>query len=469
MKIIAWIYLAAYAAAAAISILATIFKPLLLLGASISTLAFLITLVVLALACLNKLRPRELFFILSGYYPIIIVAGIVVHDNAAWVAAATWLMPLGHLILAIYGIKTFNDYQKMTAARESNPPLSQTSKRVLLCIAAVIAFGAWRIYNTSPFFLNMRMQHASIETLEQLVASANEMDIVPRREYAGAYFELGNRYLAQHRDSQAMTVFEQGLETRSLAYKYQIKLARLELAQGLVERAYYRLKAVTERGYDNGKQAEQLLSSAEFAGMDKKPLIHHILPGYTFYIAKFNGADDAIAQELRAKITDEFGFETVVLQQPLVPSDENSRTGGLGKQYNADALNSQLEQEYSQLLNNRTTLGVLGILPDGLYFRHTNFVFGQTGERHTGVISYAMFYNSFDGNPVPAQTGLKRTLTQAMSSVGLILGLPRCSIPRCARAYPESLAEHDLKHDTLCYICLENLGKLYATLPAPVK
>jgi predicted Zn-dependent protease len=52
---------------------------------------------------------------------------------------------------------------------------------------------------------------------------------------------------------------------------------------------------------------------------------------------------------------------------------------------------------------------------------------------------------------------------QALSSVGLVIGIPRCTSPGCARAYPESLEEQDRKDDKLCYECRENMRRLYLT------
>ena len=83
-----------------------------------------------------------------------------------------------------------------------------------------------------------------------------------------------------------------------------------------------------------------------------------------------------------------------------------------------------------------------------------NFLFGlaMTGGDHA-IISYARFAADF-GNDTPNRKRLvERTLKQALSSIGFMLDVKRCSDPRCARAYPNSLMEHDAKTRKLCKHC----------------
>jgi predicted Zn-dependent protease len=99
-------------------------------------------------------------------------------------------------------------------------------------------------------------------------------------------------------------------------------------------------------------------------------------------------------------------------------------------------------------------LMVLGVTPHDLYGGTSNFLFGvgATG-RYLGVISQHRFRAEFNGEPPKRERLVDRLMKQSLSTIGFMLGVPRCTTPECARAYPRSLAEHDLKPATLCPVC----------------
>ena len=59
----------------------------------------------------------------------------------------------------------------------------------------------------------------------------------------------------------------------------------------------------------------------------------------------------------------------------------------------------------------------------------------------------------------------QRALKQALSSVGQIFGVPRCTDPTCARAYPNGLAEFDAKQLQYCSQCQQANAKRFAAKP----
>jgi predicted Zn-dependent protease len=128
-------------------------------------------------------------------------------------------------------------------------------------------------------------------------------------------------------------------------------------------------------------------------------------------------------------------------------------------QYSGNALLEQLKNIFANYNNDPHCLGILGITSKDIYENDYNFLFGWA-QKKWGVISYARFLL---GEPTVEQFE-KRTIIQALSSVGFVIGIPRSTNPNCARAYPNSLAEMDRKPMELCDECKTNLRELYLTL-----
>jgi predicted Zn-dependent protease len=106
---------------------------------------------------------------------------------------------------------------------------------------------------------------------------------------------------------------------------------------------------------------------------------------------------------------------------------------------------------------------VLGITKLDLFSNQSRYVFGisRVGENRA-VISYRR-YTAAAYDTVPNRERLQeRTLKQALSSIGLAYGLTRCSDPTCARAYANSLDEHDAKEVKLCGKCRAQWERKFA-------
>ena len=123
---------------------------------------------------------------------------------------------------------------------------------------------------------------------------------------------------------------------------------------------------------------------------------------------------------------------------------------GKDPQWNADQLLTTLFRAVKPY--RRKNVAYLGITSVDIYAKDYNFLFGWAN-RSGGIMSYRRFTAAFN-NDIPNQDRLiKRTLMQCLSSVGHIYGIKRCTNPTCARAYPNSLSEHDAKKGTLCSEC----------------
>jgi predicted Zn-dependent protease len=96
----------------------------------------------------------------------------------------------------------------------------------------------------------------------------------------------------------------------------------------------------------------------------------------------------------------------------------------------------------------------LGIANLDAFADQSNFIFGtaETGGHHA-VIAYRRFTAEFNDETPNRKRLVDRMLKQSFSSIGFMLGVPRCSMPTCARAYPHTLAEHDAKSTDLCDAC----------------
>jgi len=120
-------------------------------------------------------------------------------------------------------------------------------------------------------------------------------------------------------------------------------------------------------------------------------------------------------------------------------------------QYDADRLLTNIRKRYPAALRPEIK-GYLGITKEDIYGEDFNFLFGWAGKGH-GVMSYHRFTAEFNNEPPDRERLLNRTIRQAMSSSLTILGIPRCTTPTCARAYPHNLSEHDRKGTELCSWC----------------
>lgn len=128
-------------------------------------------------------------------------------------------------------------------------------------------------------------------------------------------------------------------------------------------------------------------------------------------------------------------------------------------QFDVGRLISDLKERFPMVDEEPTGMnikGYLGVTEADIFSEETNFVFG-TVERPYGVMSYHRFLARTNDEPPNRPRLRARFVKQALSSAFFILGIPRCTSPMCARAYPHSLTEHDQKGTELCLWCKEQL------------
>ena len=327
---------------------------------------------------------------------------------------------------------------------------------VLLCLAVCAIFGTFsvlgpKIYRT----LNS----------EKIFARANmgfDKDDVAVRAYERDYLELARLYHDRKLHEDAIDFYKRVLSINSWNTDALIGLADVYKRTGQFDMAVARYKDLVDlNSYSfNGVRAKVELallpprykSSKSVIEIDGplRPLIIRLLP--------FGFDEPEFMDKLRLKLQDVFKIKFEVLP-PLTGLQE----GYIGKseQYNATTILSGLAPKYSEYIDNGENYSVLVVSAYDITELPYNFVFGYTDENtKMGIISFARF-----GVDKPnSKELLKRTSIQAFSSVGFLLGMPRCSISGCARAYTHSLLEFKKKKMKLCDECLGVLQELLDSL-----
>jgi archaemetzincin len=368
-------------------------------------------------------------------------------------------------------------------------------------------------------------QELTISELEGTIAEAESRDNVNARSYIHQYWQLADLYLENEDYGNAYRIIIKGLTLDSWNYKYQKIVADIEMMNGEYEKAYSRfnfiinnLKSLALLYEDSIAQRSKIAAG----DIDGQPVY---IPNYYVYIATYPDLNEGVVDLLAARISEEYGIEVKIINVGVDVSDVNIRDSQLniydeliedvrsryagevidrfisqiglteddldtkeGKrvfvyallnqseggrrqweeiemaksQYSANALLEQLSRKFGNYNNEPYCLGILGITREDIYENDYNFLFGWAFRR-LGVMSYARFAL---GNSTREQFE-KRAVMQAFSSIGLVIGIPRCTNPDCARAYPNSLEEHDRKEDKLCEDCRANLRRLYSGLKQP--
>lgn len=132
----------------------------------------------------------------------------------------------------------------------------------------------------------------------------------------------------------------------------------------------------------------------------------------------------------------------------------------LGPQWDANELVTRVGTAFAAKPGSER--GYLAVTPVDLYANDSRYLFGLAAiGANCGVFSYHRFTSAIVADPPNRDRLKERALKQALSSVGLMFGLPRCTDPTCARAYPNSLNEFDAKQLKLCLQCQEGFAKRF--------
>lgn len=124
----------------------------------------------------------------------------------------------------------------------------------------------------------------------------------------------------------------------------------------------------------------------------------------------------------------------------------------LGPQWDAGLIAKQLGE--AKAARAGSGVGYLGITELDIYSDKSRYVFGVgIIGANKGVISVRRYLAEVNQEPPNKERLKNRSLKQALSTIGLLYGLPRCTNPTCTRAYVNSLQEHDAKELKLCAEC----------------
>jgi hypothetical protein len=129
MKTFGWIYIVAYCIDALGSLVAILTPRMEGVSNIISTLVALLSIVVLILAYMGKLKPRKIFLIMSGFYMAMLGVGIVIavllaaklgpsvasqeitlaflREQFAWYNPVQWIIIIIWLLVSAYGIQAY--------------------------------------------------------------------------------------------------------------------------------------------------------------------------------------------------------------------------------------------------------------------------------------------------------------------------------------------------------------------------
>lgn len=129
MKTFGWIYLIVFCIDAVVSLVAYFVSGLEVISSPIGTILILLSIVVFILACINKLTPRKIFLILSGFYLLVLVFGFVLgiflvaklglqavsqgitvgflREQFAWFGPLFIFLNIVELLFSVYGILAY--------------------------------------------------------------------------------------------------------------------------------------------------------------------------------------------------------------------------------------------------------------------------------------------------------------------------------------------------------------------------
>jgi len=295
--------------------------------------------------------------------------------------------------------------------------------------------------------------------LEKKVKDIDKLTNVSARKYYKTYVELGNAYKSQQQYIAAYYTYMKALRLNSWDYAVHVKLAEVEIKIHKFYDAEKRLKNVIEFSKDRRvlKRAREFLDTLNKIEYSKQRIELPDMYSKRIYVLQTDNVDSRFTEAIKTRIIEEFKISVVVLEDTVIPTTKNARMRGKTPyQYNADEIQKQLEKDYDYLIKEPDNYGILLVTSYDIYAKDYYSLFGWS-DCNTAVISYWGFVSP----RVSFEKQIKRFVMQSFSSTGMLIGIPRCTNPTCARAYPHGLAEQDRKEDILCDECLENLIKVY--------
>ena len=364
-----------------------------------------------------------------------------------------------------------------------------------------------------------------INSLESEAKEIAEMTNVSARKYYEVYMRLGEAYYQYERYILSLESLKKGLRLKARDYEHQMLAAKIEYELGQIQLSYYRLNQIINNADSKKirKQAEKLINEISKMNLNIDEVFIPDMSHKYIYVVTLGKVDTTLVTALKNRIEDEFHITVREIEDTIIPSKNRLRdrheeyfrrvteryienndqetyeaiidyiidkNGAIKEedidkefvyylylkekhgqelweenmskiqdQYHADVLLNQVRNQYKDLINENNCFGILGVTQQDIYTKDYNFLFGWNSS-DVAIMSYQRFIN--DNTTLTVK--IKRTVMQGFSSVGYLIGIPRCSVDTCSRAYPHSLSEHDEKEDILCYECRENLIDVYNNL-----
>lgn len=182
------------------------------------------------------------------------------------------------------------------------------------------------------------------------------------------------------------------------------------------------------------------------AAIEKRPELAAQVEQFGFTVDWLRANDESLVEFVRKTTRMEQGADAVKRLDAAL-----ELYAGM-KQWDADKVMGVLQSAVGDRVGPK--LLVLGITPHDLFGGGSNFLFGTAATGNfLGLLSVHRFRAEFNEDPPKRERLKERLLKQSLSTIGFMLGVPRCNTPECARAYPQNLIEHDQKPSTLCPAC----------------
>lgn len=315
-------------------------------------------------------------------------------------------------------------------------------------------FFGWPIPQQS-YYRDGQLKSPEVDRLEGRFRGAPVRSNVAMHDHADLYFDLGKGYLKQGRKFEARQVLEEGIRVAPFHCQGQMMLAKMEVEEEKIPDAVSRLKFIEKTCRDEKllENTRELLAQYPNVTFDQ-PIVNLPQIDRDLYLVFEPNVPGYLRDYLTEQIEKVFSLNIQVIDEPYVLPDELLAKSQ--KQLDADRVLNLALPVYSHVLKAPKSLGLMIVMEHDLRVDNLNFIFGTADiPSKIGVMSIARF-------STPAKEVLKsRVVKQAFSTVGFILGLGRCTMPECARAYPHSVREHDQKSEQICLTCLKRLYEIY--------
>ncbi len=327
---------------------------------------------------------------------------------------------------------------------------------IVILVAAALIF--W-IYYAGPKYRRYR-ENKLIQTLNNLNRIPGRNDVVIRN-YVDIYFNLAKIYLERKDYDLAIALYERGLQIHPWKTQKVLELAYAYKNKGMHKEAYDRFnQALTLRPdiltfLQIKWELFRLKDKSVILPMEQEEvyIAQGRLKDLTIYILPFGMKEREMLEDLRVLLQDALKVRFEILNSLIGPAEGFDAQRN---QYFIIPLFRYVRKEYNSVFLIPNTQAIMIVTSFDITDKGLNFLFGgvDSGTR-TGIVSYRRFLLDHPDNKLL----FKRILTQSLSTAGFLLGLPRCSVPVCARSYPHSFFEFKRKSHKLCQECKTNLNK----------